>query len=237
MLPSKWHLLAWIALLPFLSFSQGQVKSIQMNGIILNQSTNEYLPNAYILNERAGRGAISDNLGNFSMDVYPGDSLLFSYVGFAKKYYIVPQERNLAFSTIIFLSENVTRLQEVKVYPYATEEAFKKAFLERELADALQRQRLRKNLEQSGLNTLAMQMATSSNRNFLNYSDLLTYSQANRNNVQTISTALGNPFAWASFIKDLKKSSQTKKIWEKRFNEAPNENISREKYLKEIPKN
>ncbi|MBP6411490.1 MAG: carboxypeptidase-like regulatory domain-containing protein, partial [Pseudarcicella sp.] len=131
----------------------------------------------------------------------------------------------------------VTRLQEVKVYPYATEEAFKKAFLERELADALQRQRLRKNLEQSGLNTLAMQMATSSNRNFLNYSDLLTYSQANRNNVQTISTALGNPFAWASFIKDLKKSSQTKKIWEKRFNEAPNENISREKYLKEIPKN
>ncbi len=233
---SKWYLLVLMALLPAVCFSQGQSKSILMNGIILNQASNEYLPNAYILNVRAGRGAISDNLGNFSMDVFPGDSLLFSYVGFTKKYYIVPLERNLAFTSFIFLNENVTKLQEVKVYPYATEEAFKKAFLEKQLADALQRQRLRKNLEQSKLNTQAMQMASSSSSNFKNYSDFLVYSTANRANVQTISTAFFNPFAWGALIKDLKKSKETKKIWEKRFDDAPNENISREKYLREIPK-
>ena len=215
-------------------FGQGQDKSVIFTGKVVSDRTSDFLPNAYVFNPQSGRGTLTDDLGDFSIYVYPGDSLVFSYVGFKKKYYIIPRLNEQTQSAIIHMAESVTMLAEVKVYPYSTEEEFKKAFIEMKLENEAGRRALEKNLEQSKLNVLALQAGLSGNGNFRNFSDQMTYGMANRTFVQSPLMAFTNPFAWANFIKSVKNGDLKKTGYKKAYEEAPSEGISRQKFMSEL---
>ncbi|MCU0467038.1 MAG: carboxypeptidase-like regulatory domain-containing protein [Arcicella sp.] len=218
------------------SYSQNISGSIIFQGKVVASRTSEFLPNAYVFNTNSGRGALTDDLGNFMLYVYPGDSLIFSYVGYKKKYYVIPRVLEQTQSAIIHLAEEVRQLAEVKVYPYSTEEDFKKAFLDMKLENEAGRRALEKNLEQSKLNVLALQAGLSGAGNFRNFSDQMTYNMANRTFVQSPLMALTNPFAWMNFIKSVKNGDLKRDDYKKAYQDAPSEGISRQKFLSDLKK-
>jgi len=231
-----WGILA-LSLLSWTAFSQGQDKTVLFQGRVVASSNAEFLPLAYIFNPQAGRGALSDNFGQVDMYVFPGDSLVISYVGYKKKYYIVPRDTELVHQVIIPMEEMTTMLRDVKVFPHSSEEEFKQAFLALELRDAQQRENARNNLEQSKLNVFAMQAGMGASSNFRNFSDMMISSQANKSFFNSPMLALTNPFAWISFIKSVKNGDLNRKDYQKAYELLPKENINRQLYLRTIKSN
>ncbi len=217
-----------------LTFAQEHSNSIVFKGKVVGGRTSEFLPNAYVFNTSSGRGALTDDLGNFQLYVYPGDSLTFSYVGYKKKYFIVPYILEAVQTGIIYMAEESKMLAEVKVYPYSTEEDFKRAFLEMKLENEAGRRALEKNIEQSKLNVLALQAGLSGAGNFRNFSDQMTYASTNRTFVQSPLMALTNPFAWANFIKSVKNGDLKKDDYKKAYQDAPSEGVSRQRIMSEM---
>ncbi|WP_026994365.1 carboxypeptidase-like regulatory domain-containing protein [Flectobacillus major] len=221
-------------LFSFQSFGQGQDKSVIFSGRVVAERNSEFLPSAYVFNPHSGRGTLTDNFGNFSIYVYPGDSIMFSYVGYKKKFYLIPRDVEQTHQAFVRMAEESRVLAEVKVFPYNTEEAFKKAFLEMKLDNEAGRNALAKNLEQSKLNILSLQAGLSGAGNFRNFSDQMTYNMANRGFYQSPLMAFTNPFAWAQFIQSIKRGDLKRDDYKKAFEDAPSEGVSRQKILKEI---
>jgi hypothetical protein len=225
------------SLLTLSAFSQGQDKTVLFQGRVVASSNAEFLPLAYIFNPQAGRGALSDNFGQVDMYVFPGDSLVISYVGYKKKYYIVPRDTELVHQVIIPMEEMTTMLRDVKVFPHSSEEEFKQAFLAMELRDAKQRDNARENLEQSKLNVYALQAGMGTTANFRNFSDMMISSQANKNFFSSPMLALTNPFAWMTFIQSVKNGDLKRKDYKKAYELLPKENINRQMFLRNLKSN
>ncbi|MEY2760785.1 MAG: hypothetical protein RLZZ96_685 [Bacteroidota bacterium] len=225
------------SLLSFSAFSQGQDKTVLFQGRVVASSNAEFLPLAYIFNPQAGRGALTDNFGQADMYVFPGDSLVISYIGYQKKYYIVPKDTELVHQVVIPMEEMTTMLREVKVFRHSSEEEFKQAFLAMELRDAKQRDNARENLEQSKLNVYALQAGMGTSSNFRNFSDMMISSQANKNFFSSPMLALTNPFAWMSFIQSVKNGDLKRKDYKKAYELLPKENINRQMFLRNLKSN
>ena len=226
-----------LSLLSWTAFSQGQDKTVLFQGRVVASSNAEFLPLAYIFNPQAGRGALSDNFGQVDMYVFPGDSLVISYIGYKKKYYIVPRDTELVHQVIIPMEEMTTMLREVKVFPHSSEEEFKQAFLAMQLRDAQQRENARNNLEQSKLNVFALQAGMGASSNFRNFSDMMISSQANKSFFNSPMLALTNPFAWISFIKSVKNGDLKRKDYKKAYEFLPKENLNRQMFLRNLKTN
>ena len=224
-------------LLTLSAYSQGQDKTVLFQGRVIASSNAEFLPLAYIFNPQAGRGALTDNFGQVDMYVFPGDSLVISYIGYNKKYYIVPRDTELVHQVIIPMDEMTTMLREVKVFPHSSEEEFKQAFLAMELRDARQRDNARNNLEQSKLNIFALQAGMGASSNFRNFSDMMISSQVNKNFFSDPTLALTNPFAWISFIKSIKNGDLKRKDYKKAYELMPKENLNRQMFLRNLKSN
>lgn len=225
------------SLLSWTAFSQGQDKTVLFQARVVASGNSEFLPLAYIFNPQAGRGALSDNFGQVDMYVFPGDSLVISYIGYKKKYYIVPRDNELVHQVVIPMEEMTTMLREVKVFPHSSEEEFKQAFLAMESRDAQQRENARNNLEQSKLNVFALQAGMGASSNFRNFSDMMISSQANKSFFNSPMLALTNPFAWMSFIKSVKNGDLKRKDYKKAYEFLPKENINRQMLLRDIKSN
>jgi hypothetical protein len=215
-------------------FGQGQDKTVFFTARVVSSRNAEYLPLAYVYNPVAGRGALSDNLGVVEMQVFPGDSLIFSYVGFKKKKYIVPKDNEQIHQAIIRMEEESTMLSEVKVYRHSDESEFKQAFLDLKLPDEKLRNNANKNLDKSDLKIFAMQAGMGAASNFRNFSDQMIYNQANRAFFSSPTLALTNPFAWMNFLKSIKNGDLKRKDYQKAYELPPKENVSKQEYLRKI---
>ena len=217
------------------SFGQGQERQVTFTGFITGGKTNEALPGAYIYIPKAGRGVLSAPNGYFALPVFPGDSIIFSYVGFRTQYHIIPNRlTDLTYSAVVALQEDVKTLAEVKVYPYATEELFKEAFVSLKLPDEKERENLAKNTDPAMLMRLAATMpmgALANHQNFVNQQFFGRESIAGRSS--TPSFSFTNPFAWANFIRSVKRGDLKSKEWRSEFNKAPRENVSRKDILQD----
>lgn len=231
-----WGILA-LSLLSWTAFSQGQDKTVLFQGRVVASSNAEFLPLAYIFNPQAGRGALSDNFGQVDMYVFPGDSLVISYVGYKKKYYIVPRDTELVHQVIIPMEEMTTMLRDVKVFPHSSEEEFKQAFLAMDVRNAKERDNARNNLEQSKLNVFALQAGMGASSNFRNFSDMMISSQANKSFFNSPMLALTNPFAWLSFIQSVKNGDLKRKDYKKAYEFLPKENLNRQMFLRNLKSN
>ncbi len=215
------------------SLAQGQDKAIIFTGIVVGGRTSEPLPRAYVFNSSAGRGTITNESGYFILSVFPGDSIVFSYVGFKKQYHIIPKRIEQSYSAIVDLKEDVKMLAEVKVYPYPTEELFKEAFINYNLPDAKDRDNLAKATNTQSMAMMAKAMGLGSSGNYKAFMTQQQNAIVNRGYTNSITTALMNPIAWMSFIQSVKKGDLTRKDWKGINDVAPMETISREKFIRE----
>ncbi len=217
------------------TLAQGQERQVTFTGFITGGKTSEPLPGAYIYIPKAGKGVLSAPNGYFALPVFPGDSIIFSYVGFKTQYHIIPTRlTDLTYSAVVALQEDVKTLAEVKVYPYATEELFKEAFVNLKLPDEKERENLARNTSPEAIMRQAATMpmgALANHQNFINQQFYGRESILGRSQTPTFSFT--NPFAWANFIRSVKRGDLKNKEWRSELNKAPRENMSRKDILQE----
>lgn len=215
--------------------AQGQIRAIQFTGLLTGGKDNEPLPQATVYIPKAGRGVLTNLDGFFTIPVYPGDTVEFRYVGYKKQYHVVPRINEQTYSLIVEMQEDATLLREVKVYPYPTEEEFKRAFLASRLTDEREREALAKNTDPAYLRQMAAQMGVGAAANYR----YLLNQQTSYNNNKNFATTIPflNPLAWASFIRSIKNGDLKRDDWKPASATMPNQNISREQYIRQQSKN
>jgi hypothetical protein len=142
-----------------------------------------------------------------------GDSIVVSAVGYKKRFFVMPKIADEGYSVVIELNADTTLLPMVEVHPYPTEELFKQAFLALELPDENDREAIKKNLNQQLMARMAYEAGMTPNENFRSFNQQQVTGQANR--YFTPAIPFLNPFAWAQFIKSVKRGDLKKKEWQR----------------------
>ena len=206
----KSHLLCLIIVLLLAAashetFAQKQKRVIQLSGVIMSpDSVNGMLYGVNIYVPKAGRGTTTNMMGFFSMPVLAGDSLVISYVGYERQFYIVPDHPSEYLTIVIQLQQDVTYLSEVIVSPFPTEEVFKEAVLALNIPmdNGIDQRNINAELIALMIKTTPMDGAA----NYKYYMDQWSTSSADR--FQPRTNPFLNPFNWAKFIRDLKQNKK-----------------------------
>lgn len=184
-------------------FSQGKDVIIQFSGVVVGTDSVTGVPGVHIYVPKAGRGVTSNSYGYFSMPVLAGDSVVISAVGYQKRHYVIPNNKGDDLTAIIELTEDITYLPEVEVYPYPTREMFKEAILALELPRKDEYENMRRNLNEE---TLAKMFQAMPMDGSMNHRWFLDQQQQQQNyKYMPPTNPLLNPFAWAEFIKAIKR--------------------------------
>ncbi len=181
---------------------------IQLTGVIFTPDSSSVIPGVHVYVPEVGRGTTTNPYGFFSMPVLEGDSVVFSSIGFKRQYYVVPKhEADNSLKLIFTMEEDVTLLSEVEVFPYPTEEMFKSALISMQLPN----QRQYNNLDEW---VSASYMKTEYQRMTPEMAKQKYYQQMQGRNYQDTymlpANNLLNPYAWARFIKDLKRNKKAR---------------------------
>jgi len=174
---------------------------IQFSGFVMNEDA-EPLPYVHIISTMSRRGTISDRNGIFTIITEPQDTIIFSSVGYKTTFFEMPvMFVNYHYTHDIIMERDTILLEEVRVFPWATYEEFKEAFLSLELPEndydfALKNLAIIKaQIERNDMPSPGVAYRQVMERqNLQNY----TYGQYPINN-------LLNPIAWARFFDALKR--------------------------------
>jgi CarboxypepD_reg-like domain len=213
-----------------LAFSQGERKYITFSGYVIDSKTQEPLPGAYIHIINAGKATIANSKGFFTANVFPGDSIVFSFISFRKQFHIIPLKAEQSYTAVIGLQLDAKMLKEVKVYPYRTEEEFKEALIAMKIPDEREREVLAQTFNADNLRALSLTQGLGAGGNFRYAMDQQFKQYTNQGNVTV--NPLFNPFAWASFISGIKKGAFKDKTWKNAASQAPVENITRDEFFR-----
>ncbi|MGV3630489.1 MAG: carboxypeptidase-like regulatory domain-containing protein [Bacteroidota bacterium] len=177
---------------------QDSLKLIQLSGVIVSSDSLNQMPFTTVFDRQSRRGTIADYYGFFSMVVFPGDTLMFSYYGYKTSSFIVPDTlTDNRYSIIHMMYVDTVNLPMVTVYPWPSKEDFARAFLEmKPYDDALRR--AQKELSGESLAFAASRLSTDASLSFgwaqnQQNTRLYTMGQSPVNN-------LLNPYSWASFL-------------------------------------
>lgn len=188
-----------------LAFAQDKTqtnKLVQFSGIVTDADSNMVVPYVTITNlSNKGQKYAANYQGFFSFVVNPGDTVMFSAVGFTSKTLVLP--RNIIdnkYTAMVQIKSEIVYLKTVRVNPWATVEEFNKDFLSLKIADddmAL----AKKNLSRQSINglklTLPRDAGEISNANYRYNFDRMV----NVNMRQT--NPLLNPFAWGRLVQEI----------------------------------
>lgn len=171
---------------------------VQFSGVVLSRDSLKPVSFAHIIDKTARTGGIADYYGFFSFATKPGDTIVFSSIGYKKGVYIIPDTLvENKYSLIQLLSQDTVMLAETVIYPWPTKEQFKYAFLHIDIPDD-DLERAKNNLSLQEMKTRMENMPMDGSMNYKNYinnytSKLYYIGQLPPNN-------LLNPLAWAQFI-------------------------------------
>jgi hypothetical protein len=186
------------------TFAQGKTQVIQLSGLVLGEDSTSALMGANVFVPNAGRGTSTNIYGYFSIPVLPGDSVIFSYVGYRRQIYEVPERPDgTSLTVIVDLQTDSTYMRPIEIFPYPTEEVFKEAILALELPDQRSYDNMQDNLNAEILARIfeATPMNGSENAKYY-YQQEFNYMRQ-RNGPRT--NPLLNPLNWAKFIKSIKR--------------------------------
>jgi len=201
-------------LAPAAARAQGQRPVVQFSGIIATGDSLLGVPGAGIFVNNAGRGTTTNIYGYFSLPVLAGDSILIRALGYRNQWVVIPPDYpRQSYSVIVQLKEDATILPEVRIFPYATERAFKEAFLALQLPTE-RGSAAAKNLSPDAMRRLFISEPVSSMGSFRQTMQNQQYDQQRRMGMgatpQTNNPLL-NPFSWLQLINQIKNGDLKKK--------------------------
>ncbi|MEN8956401.1 MAG: carboxypeptidase-like regulatory domain-containing protein [Flavobacteriales bacterium] len=182
---------------------------VQISGIIVTGKNLTPVPFVTALEKSTYRGTSSDYYGFFSFVAMPGDTIVFSCIGYKKSSYVIPDTlTDGRYSLIHTIQEDTILLAQYDVHPWPSREQFRDAFLNTDIPnDDLTR--AQNNLDRE---ILAFKQDAYPAGGSLNFkwqmqevqSRLYYAGQAPPNN-------LLNPIAWSNFIKAWKNGELKRK--------------------------
>ncbi|MCD8032451.1 MAG: TonB-dependent receptor [Bacteroides sp.] len=108
--------LFWCGLLFLLSANLHAQSTTQISGQVVDERTQEPLIGVSVLEKGTTNGVISDMDGNYSLQVHPQATIIFSYVGYVTQELKVSQAQGN-----IVLKEDAQTLQEIVIVGYGTQ--------------------------------------------------------------------------------------------------------------------
>lgn len=200
---------SFFVFLPQNHFGQSNDTLIQFSGLVMTSDSLEGVPYVNIYIKSIGRGTVSDFNGFFSLVVKPGDTLLFSHIGYQRDFYTVPVGMKAArYSVIKLLTRDTVNLAETIIYPWPTPQQFKEAFLSLNIPDD-DLERAKKNLEREKLKEMGLALKPDANETLDMYAR--TESSKYYHYGQIPPMNIFNPLAWAEFFKAWKRGDYKKK--------------------------
>ncbi|MEC7851060.1 MAG: carboxypeptidase-like regulatory domain-containing protein [Bacteroidota bacterium] len=213
MILNKKYFLIFVVLISLFSncdlHSQGRQKIIQLSGVVVGQDSISGVGGVHIYVPKAGRGTTSNPYGYFAMPVLANDSIIVSAIGYQKQNFIMPGDKGESVTLFIELKPDTTILPELEIFPYPTEELFKKAVLAIELPNRQDLDNMEKSLDKDLLRRMYNNEPMSANMNYKYFMD--QQMMATSTKYQLPSNPLLNPFAWVKFIKAIKNGDFKKK--------------------------
>lgn len=182
---------------------------VQINGVIMTSDSLRAVADATVMVKNKNRGVESSASGVFSIVVYKGDTLQFSYVGFRPVEYVVPSTINgHYFSLIQLMVQDTIFLPETIIRPLPSKEQFDYAFKHWKIPDD-KYETARKNTNTLMLRALAYSMPKDGRENQAAYQQIQSqnavyYGQQKPSN-------LFNPIAWGEFFEAWKRGDFRKK--------------------------
>jgi hypothetical protein len=200
----KYCLTLLLFVFSFTAFAQkpAQEKLVQFSGIISDIDSANVIPYVTITNQTFKKQQISaDYRGYFTFIVHPGDTILFTAIGYKKFTTVIPViNPDSKYTTMVKLKADVINLPTVRVFPWATTEEFTREFLAMKLADddmAI----AKKNLSRESINGMIVSLPRDgqeiASQNYRYNFDRMV----NKNMVQT--NPLLNPFAWGKLMQQI----------------------------------
>jgi hypothetical protein len=193
----------------FAQQTTGEKKLIQFSGIITDVDSNNVVPYVTVTNLTNKSQRYGANYkGFFSFIAHPGDTILYTAVGYRDLLLPIPAEINdTKYTAMIKLKADIINLPTVRVYPWATVEEFTRDFMAMKIADDDYAIAL-KNLSQESISGMIQSLSRDGGEiQSINYR--LNHDRAlNKNMVQT--NPLLNPFAWGKLMQSIFKGDKSK---------------------------
>ncbi len=184
---------------------------VQMSGMVVTDEGGvmQALPYVNIYIEGSQRGTYSSNDGFFSLVGRVGETIIFSSVGFDDIAYVIPDTLSTdRYSLFQIMTRDTVYLPETVIYPWPSREHFKLEFLAMDIDSDLE-DRLAESLSDKALAEMIAFLPTDGDENtdyFLREQAAAYYYEG-----QIKPQNVFNAFAWAEFIKALKRGDFKKK--------------------------
>ena len=180
---------------------------IQFTGIITDVDSNTVVPYVTVTNLTNKEQRYAANYkGYFSFIAHPGDTILYTAIGYKDLLLPIPLEiTDSKYTAMIKMKAEIVNLPTVRVYPWATVEDFTRDFMSMKIADDDYVIAAR-NLSAESLSGL-MQTLPRDGGEIQSINNRLSHDRAlNKNMVQT--NPLLNPFAWGKLIQSIFKGDK-----------------------------
>ncbi len=180
-----------------------QDRIVQINGVTMTADSLRAVPGVVVLVKNDNRGAVSTDMGVFSIVAYKGDTLVFSELGFRTNEFVIPDDIDgHYFSMVQLMTQDTFYLAESIIRPYPTQEEFNYAFKYWDIPDD-RYERARRNTEALMLRAMAYNLPRDGGEHQSMYQ-----AQQAANAVyygQRPPTNLFNPMAWGEFYEAWKR--------------------------------
>lgn len=175
---------------------------VQFSGLVVTADSSKPVPFVNVQIKHSPYGTLSNFNGFFTLPVQKRDTLVFSSIGYKRKYFVMPDSiYKTHFTAVITLNVDTITLRTAVIYPYPTLEQFKEVFLSTKVPDD-GFARAKKNLEIAEKKAKLDPIPIDGSITY----KFLTQQRNDRvywaGQYQPI--RLLDPFAWAQFIKSLK---------------------------------
>lgn len=103
---------------------------VQISGVVVTGGKLKPVPFVNIVEKKSRRGTTSDYYGFFSFVAVPGDTIIFSSIGYKRSKYIIPSDlKGQKYSLIHSVEGDTVLLAQHDVYPWPSREQFADAFI------------------------------------------------------------------------------------------------------------
>ena len=107
------------------TFVNGQCEEIYLKGSVQDTAMAQSFYNLMVINITTQQGVFGRPNGQFSVYVRPGDRIAFSVKGYGKKFIDIPHQGVCTIDTVIYLSPNIQKFEEITIYPIKSLEKIK----------------------------------------------------------------------------------------------------------------
>ena len=188
-----------------------QQQLVQFSGVIHNADTNVVVPYVTVTNLSYNQQTFTANhQGYFSFVAHPGDTVLFSSVGYRSIKVVIPatltEDR---YTAMVDMKAEIKELPMVTPYPWASIDEFNMAFMSLEIADD-DIVVAQKNLSPESLAALAA-VTPRSAEEIQNFNSMQNHiGLTNKAVNQRMANPLLSPFAWGNLIRQITEGNKSR---------------------------